>query len=290
MAKKRSLGKGLGALIPQDFHYDEKEDNKEKHKIEYIEISKIKAREDQPRKEFDQNRLQNLADSIDYYGVIEPIILTEKEDGMYEIIAGERRYRASILAGKEIIPAIVKDVEGLDVEILSLIENIQREDLNPYEEAMAYRKFSEDYGMTQGEISKKVGKSRSYIANSQRLLNLDDLTMEELKKGNLTSTQARTLLSIEDFNERSKYRDLLIKKEINIKDIENIFKSKRNNRKKPRVKASKDIYIEEIESRFRETLGTKVTIDKKGGVWNANIELYSEDDIENLLRRLENAE
>lgn len=287
MAKKRSLGKGLGALIPQDFNMDDREDKKEK--IEEIDIDKIERRIDQPRKEFDQDRLNDLADSIKEYGLIQPIVLWENDQGKYEIIAGERRFRASILAGKKSIPAIVKDIGSFEVEILSLIENVQREDLNPLEEAMAYRRFQDEFNMTQGEISEKIGKSRSYIGNVLRLLNLDEETLDQVKKGNLTNTQARTLLSIEDLDERKKYRDLLIDKEINIKEIERLFKKNKRRIRRPSIRSPKDIYIEEMESRFREVLGTKVSIDKKSGVWNFNIELYSEDDIENLLRRLDNA-
>lgn len=328
MAKKRRLGKGLEALIPQEIFEDEleekkddskvrkdleKEELKEKPKEELkeepkeelkeeikeekvlekideskiydIEMSKIRARDDQPRKEFDEKKLEDLAESIELYGVIQPIILAKKDD-TYEIIAGERRFRASKIAGFKTIPAIIKDIDYVEVEILSLIENVQREDLNPYEEALAYFRFKDEYEMSQEEISKRVGKSRSYIANMQRLLNLDEKTLDELKEGNITSTQGRTLLAIDDLTERGKYRELLINKEINIKDIEGVFKNKRNRKRQTKVK-TKDIYIKDMEDKFRETLGTKVTINKKGNIWNTNIELYSEEDIEALLRRLE---
>lgn len=286
MQKKKGLGRGLSALIPQEKVENIVEKDQEakdlfeedENRIIEVEINKIEARESQPRKHFDEKAIVDLAESIKEYGLIQPIIL-KKEKDRYLIVAGERRYRASKIAGLTKIPAIVKNIEDLELDLTSLIENIQREDLNGYEEAMGYKRLSDEYGLKQAEIGEKVGKSRSYIANSLRLLNLDEYSLEELKKGNLTPTQARTLLSIDNLNKRRKYLNLLLNKNTSIKEIES---RKRN-------KGEKNIFIEEMESRYREALGTKVEIKKSGKKWKLNIEFYSDDAIEDLLRKIDEA-
>lgn len=286
MQKKKGLGRGLSALIPQEKVENIVEKDQEvkdffevdENRILEVDINKIDARESQPRKYFDENAIADLAESIKEYGLIQPIVLKQEKD-RYLIIAGERRYRASKLAGLSKIPAIVKDLEDLKLDLTSLIENIQRENLNGYEEAMGYKRLSDEYGLKQAEIGEKVGKSRSYIANSLRLLNLDEFSLEELKKGNLTPTQARTLLSIDNLTKRRKYLNLLVNKNTSIKEIE----SRKKNR------GEKNIFIEEMESRYREALGTKVEIKKSGKKWKLNIEFYSDDAIEDLLRKLDEA-
>ena len=195
---KKTLGRGLGSLIP--------ENNKKNKAIVRIPLEKIYARDDQPRKNFDDKSLEGLSQSIEKYGLLNPIVL--KKNGIrYEIIAGERRFRASKLLGLKEIDAIIKNVDTKDIDILSIVENVQREDLSGLEEANAYNELSKNYGMTQDEIAKTVGKSRSYIANTLRLLKLDENSKKELEEGNISSSQARTLLSIKDEEDRKKSLD-----------------------------------------------------------------------------------
>ncbi len=195
---KRSLGRGLGSLIP--------ENNKKNKAIVRIPMEKIYPRNDQPRKNFDEKAIEGLSQSIEKYGLLNPIVL-RKNGIRYEIIAGERRFRASKLLGLKEIEAVIKNVDTKDIDILSIVENVQREDLSGLEEANAYNELSKNYGMTQDEIAKTVGKSRSYIANTLRLLKLDENSKKELEEGNISSSQARTLLSIKDEEDRKKSLD-----------------------------------------------------------------------------------
>ncbi|MDO4594422.1 MAG: ParB/RepB/Spo0J family partition protein [Tissierellia bacterium] len=272
--KKRSLGRGLNALIPPN------PENISDQKVVEIDIDKIVPRITQPRKEFDESALSNLSDSISQYGVIQPIIVKKNGD-IYEIIAGERRFRASKIAGLKKIPAIIKDIEQKALDIISLIENIQREDLNPIEEANAYKKLADDYNMTQQEISKTVGKSRSYIANSLRLLKLDDNTKKDLEAGKLTRNQARSLLAIDDDEKRERAKDDLINKKINIRDVEKI-----NTKKKVKKLDQDEILMDNFREKFIEAVGSKVEFKKKNGIYKVIIDCYSTDDMEDLLKRL----
>lgn len=279
---RRTLGRGLNSLIP-----DINSENDESRVVR-IPIKDIKARHDQPRKNFDPKSLEGLAQSIKQYGLLNPIVLTKKDD-KYEIVAGERRYRASKLLGLEKIEAIVKNIEKKDLDILSIVENIQREDLSALEEAKAYQDLAENYKMTQEEISKTVGKSRSYIANTMRLLKLDDTTIEELAKGTISSSQARTLLGIEDIEERKSHLDDFINKKTNIRKVEE--KSKRARTKKVSKKEDKDaqldkILFEDFEEKFINLVGTKVDIAKSKDIYKVTFDCFSIDDIENLYWRL----
>lgn len=266
--RKKSLGKGLGALIPENPSETTGES------IVEVDIEKIKPRDDQPRKEFDDKSLVGLSDSIKKYGVVQPIILKE-EDGIYHIVAGERRYRASLIAGLDKIPALIKDIDDKSLDILSLIENLQREDLSAIEEANAYQKLSEDYNMTQENIAESVGKSRSYIANIMRLLKLDEESKKDLEKGAITSSQARSLLSIKDEKERKNMRDKIKKKKANVRDVER--KTSKNQDK---------ILMEDFRNKFMEEIGSKVEFKKQKGVYKVIIDCYSTDDMEELYNRL----
>ena len=195
---RKSLGRGLGSLIP--------ENNKKNKAIVKIPMEKIRPREDQPRKNFDQKALESLSESIEKYGLLSPIVL-RKTGNRYEIIAGERRFRASQILGLSEIEAIIRNVDNKKIDVLSIVENIQREDLSALEEANAYNELIKNYDMTQAEVAKTVSKSRSYIANTLRLLKLDEKSKDELRKGNISSSQARTLLSIKDEKERDKSLD-----------------------------------------------------------------------------------
>ena len=221
MTSKKTLGRGLHSLIPEVnekssadnlnssdsklksslAQYNSIEERKLNDKIVKISINNIKPRLDQPRKSFDDESIIDLSNSIKEYGLLNPIVVSKVNDS-YEIIAGERRYRASKKAGLEDIDAIVRDYSEKDVEILSLIENVQREDLKVLEEANAYKKLANQYSMTQEQIARTMGKSRSYIANTMRLLNLNDFEKQALNDNKISSSQARTLLSIKDDKER----------------------------------------------------------------------------------------
>lgn len=273
----KSLGRGLGSLIP--------ENNKKNKAIVRIPMEKIYPREDQPRKNFDDKSLEGLSQSIEKYGLLNPIVL-RKNGIRYEIIAGERRFRASKLLGLKEIEAIIKNVDNKDIDILSIVENVQREDLSGLEEANAYNELSKNYGMTQDEIAKTVGKSRSYIGNTLRLLKLDDNSKKELEEGNISPSQARTLLSIKDEEDRKKSLDDFKNKKTNIRKVEKISANKKT------ITDKEDkldrILFEDFEEKFIELLNSKVEIKKNKGNYKVTIDCVSIDDIENLYWRIKN--
>ncbi len=277
MTGRKTLGRGLSALIP--------EVEEGITSIEKIDIDLIEARSDQPRKNFEN--IEELAESIREYGLLNPIVLS-KNNGKYEIIAGERRYRASIQAGLKKIDAIVRDFDQKDIDILSLVENIQREDLSALEEAEAYKKLMDDFSMTQEEIAKSMGKSRSYIANTIRLLKLNQEETDALAARKISASQARTLLSIKGEDERKKTLDDFINKKINVRDAEKISK-KKNSEEKAITKGLSDIdkiLLEDYEEKFMEKVGSKVKIDKTGKTYKLIIDCFTVDDIENIYWRL----
>ncbi|MDU5913367.1 MAG: ParB/RepB/Spo0J family partition protein [Anaerococcus vaginalis] len=273
----KSLGRGLGSLIP--------ENNKKNKAIVRIPMEKIYPREDQPRKNFDDKSLEGLSQSIEKYGLLNPIVL-RKNGIRYEIIAGERRFRASKLLGLKEIEAIIKNVDNKDIDILSIVENVQREDLSGLEEANAYNELSKNYGMTQDEIAKTVGKSRSYIGNTLRLLKLDDNSKKELEEGNISPSQARTLLSIKDEEDRKKSLDDFKNKKTNIRKVEKISANKKT------ITDKEDkldrILFEDFEEKFIDLLNSKVEIKKNKENYRVTIDCVSIDDIENLYWRIKN--
>lgn len=273
----KSLGRGLGSLIP--------ENNKKNKAIVRIPMEKIYPREDQPRKNFDDKSLEGLSQSIEKYGLLNPIVL-RKNGIRYEIIAGERRFRASKLLGLKEIEAIIKNVDNKDIDILSIVENVQREDLSGLEEANAYNELSKNYGMTQDEIAKTVGKSRSYIGNTLRLLKLDENSKKELEEGNISPSQARTLLSIKDEEDRKKSLDDFKNKKTNIRKVEKISANKKT------ITDKEDkldrILFEDFEEKFIDLLNSKVEIKKNKENYRVTIDCVSIDDIENLYWRIKN--
>lgn len=318
MSNKRTLGRGLNSLIPEvndnekkiqkansTFNYNKAYDNdikkeienidkvKAGEKLEKISLDKIKARSNQPRKHFDQEAINDLAASIKEYGLLNPIVLTKVNDG-YEIIAGERRFRASKLAGLKEIDAIVRDYEKKDVEILSLIENVQREDLKALEEARAYKKLSDDHNMTQEQIAKTMGKSRSYIANTLRLLNLTEVEKKALDDGKISPSQARSLLSITDNNERGLTLNDFINGKTNIRKVEKkttkkkIYDSKEEASKKTYGPNIDQILVEDLEEKFMDEVGSKVAINKDGKSYKVTFDCFSIEDIESLYNRIKN--
>lgn len=272
MARRKGLGKGLGALIPEK----EININENTNQIQMVDIKDIKISSGNPRKKFDMESIESLAESIKMYGVLQPLVLI-KENDKYKIVAGERRFRAAKTAKLKEVPAIIKELTGRDQDMISMIENIQREDLNPYEEAMAYTNMMKKYNLTQQELSDILGKSRTYIANMVRLINLDEKTIEEIENGNITSSQGRALLGIENIEERHKYLELLLKNEITVNEIEKT----KNTKKRKQVK--KDIFVRDLEDRLKESLGTKVRINKSRNKWTVNIEFSNDEQIEEFL-------
>lgn len=282
MVRKKGLGKGLAALIPEETKIESligKKDTKDitGEVVENIDINKIIPNRSNPRKKFDQEALEELAESIKLYGIIQPIVLIKYED-KYEIVAGERRFRAAKIANLQKVPAIIKDLDDKSKDMISMVENIQRKDLNPYEEALAYDNIMNEYNLTQSQLSEVVGKSRTYIANTVRLLSLDDMTIKQLENGNITSTQARALLGITNILDREKYLRMLINKEITVNEVE-----KRASKNKNIKTKEDDIYIKDIQSRLSETLGAKVKLNKSKNSWKLNIEFYDQDQIEDFL-------
>ena len=303
MTNRRSLGRGLHSLIPEDpnkkmnkLFETEPVANKpivkdlNSKEILEIDIEKIYARDNQPRKSFDDESIDDLAKSIEKYGLLNPIVVRKKND-KYEIVAGERRYRAVKKLGFKTIDAILKVYEEKDVEVLSLIENIQREDLKALEEANAYKKLSSQYNLTQEEIAKTMGKSRSYIANTMRLLNLYDVEKRALDKGQISPSQARTLLSIDDGNLRSLTLNDFINGSTNIRKVE---KRKLNEKKhdlstrdnKALNPNLDDILIEDLTEKFMDKLSSKVNISKSGKNYKLTIDCYSIEDIEKIYDKL----
>lgn len=270
--KKKGLGRGLSSLLKEeDFITDEN--------LLTVDLDKLKAREDQPRKNFDDDSLEELANSIKADGVIQPIVVRKVGD-KYEIIAGERRFRASKLAGLEKVPVVVKNVTDRKARELALVENIQREDLNPIEEAISLKTLMEEYKLTQQELSDIIGKSRSYIANNLRLLNLSDYIKEYLIRGELSPSQGRTLLSLETEEERKKYLDKLLIKEVNIRDVEKKAKQSKNK--------TEDIFIKDICERLTEVLDAKVKIHEKKKGGQIEISYLNEADLQRIIDSLMN--
>ena len=280
VSKRHGLGKGLSALIPEENCNTEES----KKLINKISINLIKANSKQPRKYFDEDKLSKLADSIKEHGVIQPIIL-KQIDNNYIVIAGERRWRAAKSIGLKEIPAIImEDIDDLKVLELSLIENIQREDLNPIEEANAYKKLLGDFNLTQEELSKKIGKSRTAITNCIRLLNLDERVQEYLTEGIITEGHGRALLGIEDTDVQYEIAQKIIDESLSVRDVEKIVKNINNAKTTRKKEKNENPFYIEIKNRLEEYFGTKVVLNsKKNNKGKIEIEYYSEDDLQRIL-------
>ncbi|WP_427340690.1 ParB/RepB/Spo0J family partition protein [Caloranaerobacter sp. DY30410] len=281
--KKRGLGKGLAALIP-DEPLKNIQDN-DKDKVISVDVSLIQPSKEQPRREFTLDSLKELAESIKVHGLIQPIIV-RKIDDRYELVAGERRWRAAKIAGLKQIPCIIRDFEDKKCAEIALVENIQREDLNPIEEAIAYKKLMENYNLTQDEISTVVGKSRPYVTNTLRLLNLNQEVISFILKGKLTSGHGRALLQIDDSNMQIKFAKEIIEKRLSVRETEKLvkeFKNKVKRKKNNKKESERDLFILEIEEQLRKILGTKVQISKGKKKGKIEIEYYSQDDLDRIL-------
>lgn len=271
MAKK--LGKGLGSLLGVESITEITE--KSKNELMDIDMAMVVPTEAQPRQSFKEDTIKELAESIEKNGLLQPIVVRPMEKGKYQIIAGERRYRAFKKLGRKVIPAIVRDYEDEEVDKLQLVENVQREDLNPYDEAIAYLKLKEKYGLKQDDIAKAVGKSRPYISNMTRLLSLEDEILEMLKNGEITVSHAKLILSLDTKEERLKLAH-------KIKDAGLTVRHTEERTRKPKKAKPEDIYIKDIRERLEEFLSTKVAIKhtKRGG--SITIDYYTDDDLTRL--------
>lgn len=287
MAKKSGLGKGLGAILSDKY---------DSQALEYINDSKIvelkiidvEPNKDQPRKEFDKEKLDELTKSIKEHGVIQPIIVIRK-DKTYQIVAGERRWRASKQAGLKVIPAIVRNYDDMKGMEIALIENLQREDLNPVEEALGYKSLIDAFSLTQDKVSEKVGKSRSAVANSLRLLNLPEEVLLFLKNGQISTGHAKVILSISSKDEQIDVAKLVAENNLTVRETENLIKNKGKNKKKiAKVGEEVKLAIKNIESSFSKYLGTKVKIKEANGKGKIEISYYSHDEFERIAELLKN--
>lgn len=276
---KKGLGKGLGALIDSG-STDEKSDG-----VKELRINEIEPNKNQPRRIFNDEKLVNLSESIKQHGIVQPIIV-KKENDVYRIVAGERRWRAARLAGLTTVPVIIKELSNKEVMELALIENLQREDLNPLEEAEAYERLIKDFDMTQDEIANVVGRSRSAIANTIRLLHLTDDIKGFVVSGELSSGHARALLSIEDKELQMKAADEIIKRELNVRDTEELVK-KYLAKKKTTKHKKKDEEYQDIEDKLKNIFGTKVQILSKNKRGKIMIEYYSLEELDRILEMVD---
>lgn len=276
--KKSALGKGLGALIPE-----EKVVLKEENKPSVISLNLIKSNIEQPRKSFDDEKIAELAQSIKEHGIIQPIVLNKKGNS-YIIVAGERRWRAAKLLGLKEVPAVVMELTDKDILEISLIENIQRQDLNPIEEAIAYKKLLNDFNLTQDELSKRIGKSRVAISNTIRLTALSDTVKQYLIDEVITEGHGRALLAIEDPELQCEVAQKVIDEKLSVRELEKLIKFiKAEKKPKERVRELNNPYYKDVTERLQNYFGTKVSISNKNNKGKIEIEYYSEEDLQRIL-------
>jgi ParB family chromosome partitioning protein len=279
---KKVLGKGLEALIPQGVM-----ESIDSEKVHHIPVGEILANPQQPRKRFDKERIQSLAESIQTDGVLQPVVVRQRGD-RFELIMGERRLQAARLAGVPTIPAIVRPVKEADALRLALVENLQREDLNPVEVAEAYRALVDKFGLSQQELAGLVGKERSSVANTLRLLALPQEIRTMIVDEKLSEGHARALLALSTRAEQLALADRIIKKQLNVRQTEIEIGGRRENRVKSKTNKEKPTHIALLETAFSQHLSTRVSIDeKRGGKGKIVVEFYSHDDFERLVTLME---
>lgn len=290
-AKPKGLGRGLDALIPTSDKVTKTKETKEKAVENKVKITKVEPNKKQPRRKFDEDALLELADSIKQFGVLEPILVQDR-DTYYEIISGERRWRAAKLAGLKEIPVIIMNLTEQEIAEISLIENIQREDLNPIEEAMAYKQLITEFHMKQDEIAEKVSKSRTAVTNSMRLLKLSDDVQQMIIDDMISTGHARALLGIEDPNLQYNTALKIFDEKLSVREVEKLVK---NLGKKQKEKEEKEIdegllvIYDDISEKLKVSLGTKVSlVPKKNGSGKIEIEFFSHDELERIVDLLKN--
>ena len=281
MAKKLGgLAKGLNAIFIEN-------DSEDNNSGVTLKISEIEPNRSQPRKEFDEKALSELAESISEHGLLQPLLVRPLTLGGYEIVAGERRYRACRMAGLTEVPVIIRELSESETMELALIENLQREDLTPLEEAMGYEVLMNEHGFTQDEVSKSVGKSRPAIANALRLLKLPEGVKELLKENKISAGHARALLSLENEDDMLELAELIVAKDLSVRQTEKLCKNA-SKEKKPEAPEKKPSYYSMVELALNEALGRKISISKnkgkEGGV--LQIEFYSDEELTELSNKL----
>lgn len=290
---QRGLGKGIDSLIPNvvgeaKAKKEESAGGKSNSGTEgaetMVKITMVEPNREQPRKNFDEDALQELADSIKQFGLLQPILVQDRKDH-YEIIAGERRWRASRMAGLQEIPVIIRNYSDQEIVEISLIENIQREDLNPIEEAQAYKRLLTEFNLKQDEVAERVSKSRAAVTNSVRLLKLSDEVQQMVIDEMISTGHARALLAVEDAEEQYSLAQKIFDEKLSVRDVEKMVKNlhKPAKAKKPDDKTLQVIY-QDIEEKLKQRLSTKVTVTPKGdGAGKIEIEFYNHDDLERLM-------
>ena len=290
----KGLGRGIANLIlePEEENVVVKEVVKEvvvKEPAETkVRLSQIEPNREQPRKMFDEDALIELSESIKQYGVLQPL-LVQKKDNYYEIIAGERRWRAAKLAGVKEVPVIIKDYSTQEVMEIALIENIQREDLNPIEEAQAYQRLIKEYNLKQDEVAEKVSKSRAAITNSLRLLKLDERVQEMVMEGKLSNGHARTIIGIEDGEKQYQIAQKIFDEKLSVRETEKLMRDLSKPEKQPKQKPENDFVYRDIEEKMNKIMGTKVVIkNKDNNKGKIEIEYYSQAELERIYEILKN--
>lgn len=278
----RGLGRGLDSLLPGA-------ENQSGDNVNQISIKEIVPNQFQPRRIFDEEALQELVQSIKQYGVIQPIVVRKTLSG-YELVAGERRWRASQIAGLTNIPAVIRDYTDAEMTEIALIENLQREDLNAIEEALAYRMLMEKFGLTQEEVSRKIGRSRSLIANTIRLLNLQPAVQDYVSRGTLSMGQAKPLLALEAAELQLEAAEMIIEEDLSARDAEELVRrlltKPRQSRQTPSTVADQEIFVVEAEDRLKLILGTQVKIKPGKLKSKIEIEFYSPEDLDRIIEVL----
>ena len=288
MEKKSGLGKGLDFIIPNNtsIKTDEKMEEKltEKKAEVFVKLSQVESNKSQPRKNFNEDSLIELSESIKQFGVIQPLIVQKKDD-YYEIIAGERRWRAAKLAGLKEIPVIIREYSDEERMEVALIENLQREDLNPVEEALAYKSLIKEYNLKQDEIAEKVSKSRTAVTNSMRLLNLPEEVQNMIVDEMISSGHGRALLSIEDEKIQINIANKIFEEKLSVRETEKLVKALNNPKEKKEKEEYTDTFIyEKFENDFKEILGSNVSIKRKSkDKGKIEIDYYSNEDLERIM-------
>ena len=294
--KKSGLGKGLDSLI-KDHSSAKKtaaantssENKAEEMKSgeQMMKINMVEPNRDQPRKKFEEDALLELADSIKQFGVLQPLLVRKRKD-YYEIIAGERRWRAAKMAGVKEVPVIIKDYTEQEIVEIGLIENIQRENLNPIEEAMAFKKLLEEFNLKQDEVAERVSKSRTAVTNSMRLLKLDERVQEMIVDDMISTGHARALLAIDDKEQQYDLANKIFDEKLSVRETEKLVKEIKNPKKpKMKKKVENEFVYTDLENRMKEVMGTKVTISSKGnGKGKIDIEYYSDDELERMFEMI----
>lgn len=289
---KKGLGKGLDSLIPDKKSVKPANVNKSssnntdeslKSGEQMMKINKVEPNRDQPRKKFEEDALLELADSIKQFGVLQPL-LVRKRDDYYEIIAGERRWRAAKMAGIKEVPVIIKDYTEQEIVEIGLIENIQRENLNPIEEAMAFKKLLEEFNLKQDEVAERVSKSRTAVTNSMRLLKLDERVQQMIVDDMISTGHARALLAIDDKEQQYELANKIFDEKLSVRETEKLVKDIKNPKKEKVKKPVENLLVyKNLENRMKEVMGTKVSISSKGkGKGKIEIEYYSDDELERM--------